>query len=41
MVLVVDQNEVQTTLDALKEMGETGYQIGRITKNEEKEVEIC
>lgn len=41
MVLVVAKEDVNKTLEAIKELGDTGYVMGKITSNSEKEVEIC
>ena len=41
MVLVADRDNAEKILDAVEEMGEKAYIIGKITKNSEKEVEVC
>ncbi len=41
MVLVVSAENAQNALDEIKALGDTGYIIGKITKNDEKEVEVC
>ena len=41
MVLVCDSENAQKILKAVEEMGEKAYVIGKITKNDEKEVEVC
>jgi len=41
MVLVADKENAEKILSALEEKGEKGYVIGKITRNPEKEVEIC
>lgn len=41
MVLVVSAENAQKALDEIKALGDTGYIIGKITKNDEKEVEVC
>ncbi|MCI1958702.1 MAG: phosphoribosylformylglycinamidine cyclo-ligase [Clostridia bacterium] len=41
MVLVADKENTGKILKACDEMGEKAYVIGKITKNPEKEVEIC
>ena len=41
MVLVCDKENADKILAAVEEMGEKAYVIGRITKNDEKEVEVC
>ena len=41
MVLVVSKENELKVLEAIKEMGEEAYVIGRITSNSEKEVEVC
>ena len=41
MVLVVSAENAQKALGEVKALGDTGYIIGKITKNDEKEVEVC
>lgn len=41
MVLVADKENAGKILAACKKMGEKAYIIGKVTKNPEKEVEIC
>lgn len=41
LVLVADKENAEKILAAVEEMGEKAYVIGKITKNEEKEVEVC
>ncbi len=41
MVLVADSENTEKIMEAVKEMGEKAYIIGKITKNDKKEVEIC
>lgn len=41
MVLVIAPENLDKLMDAVHEMNETAYVIGKITSNSEKEVEIC
>lgn len=41
MVLVIAPENLDNLMDAVHEMNETAYVIGKITSNSEKEVEIC
>lgn len=41
MVLVVAKENVEKTLEAIHEMGEEAYVVGKVTTNTEKEVEVC
>jgi len=41
MVLVVAKENEDKVLEAIKEMGEDAFVIGKITANSEKEVEVC